>query len=59
MIVKFKHILLVATYSKGWSVTPDAQFDDGILDFAVSKRSDFIAFTKNRKVSRIFETSRW
>lgn len=34
----------MATYSKGWSMTPDARFDDGKLDFVTSQRSGVIAF---------------
>jgi len=45
------------TYAKGWSLTPDALHDDGLLDTAISQRDDtwstvrtFIAASKKRKL---------
>jgi diacylglycerol kinase family enzyme len=43
----------MATYSKGWSMTPGARFDDGELDFVTIHRSGFIAF-----ISQIIASSR-
>jgi len=31
------------TYAKGWSLTPDAKYDDGLLDSAVSQRNSAIS----------------
>jgi diacylglycerol kinase (ATP) len=46
------------TYAKGWSLTPEAKYDDGLLDIAISKKSNilsilktFFAATQKRKLS--------
>jgi len=45
------------TYAKGWSLTPDAKCDDGLIDIAISKKSNawsiistFLAASKKRKL---------
>lgn len=45
------------TYAKGWSLTPDAKFDDGLLDTAISKNDSiwatlytFISASKQRRL---------
>ncbi|MFT6122558.1 MAG: diacylglycerol kinase (ATP) [Oleiphilaceae bacterium] len=46
------------TYAKGWSLTPEAKYDDGLLDIAISKKNNiltiiktFFAATQKRKLS--------
>lgn len=46
------------TYAKGWSLTPEAKYDDGLLDVAISKKSNtltilktFFAAAQKRKLS--------
>jgi diacylglycerol kinase (ATP) len=46
------------TYAKGWSLTPEAKYDDGLFDIAISKKNNiltiiktFLAATQKRKLS--------
>jgi len=46
------------TYAKGWSLTPEAKYDDGLLDIAISKKNNiltiiktFLAAAQKRKLS--------
>jgi len=46
------------TYAKGWSLTPEAKYNDGLLDIAISKKNNiltiiktFLAATQKRKLS--------
>jgi diacylglycerol kinase (ATP) len=34
----------MATYSKGWSLCPDAQYDDGLLNVTASHRKDLLTY---------------
>jgi len=34
------------TYAKGWSLTPEAKYNDGLLDIAISKKNNILAIIK-------------
>ena len=59
-ILSSSHCIIanMQTYAKGWSLTPEAKYDDGLLDVAISKKNNiltviktFMAAAQKRKLS--------
>lgn len=59
-ILSSSHCIIanMQTYAKGWSLTPEAKYNDGLLDIAISKKNNiltiiktFLAAAQKRKLS--------